>query len=91
MNPDDNLEIPDRDEDTLLLDLLDQAETSLAQNRDDKYWVNRDEIFLLANEAEEEPNIYQDLSENWVIEIVVRGTRFIHVTSFQNFIGQRVH
>ncbi len=93
MNANELVETELDDDGTNIAELLERAESSLRSKGDNKYYITRDELFLIVSQEDldREPRIEKDMSGNWVIEIYYSRMIFIHVTSFQGFIGERVN
>ena len=85
----DDMDYDDLDDDGIgITELLERAEKSLRDNGGNKYYVTRDELFLLVSQEDfdREHRVEQDCGGNWVIEIYYSRMIFIHATSFNNFV-----
>lgn len=92
MDADEFVEAELDDDGTKIAELLERAERSFRSNDDNKYYITLDELFLLTSQPDldQKPRIEKDVSGNWVIEIYYSKMIFIHVTSYQDFVGQTI-
>ena len=93
MDAEEPVDIYGDDDIDQLVDLLERAEMSLRNGNDNKYYVTLDELFLLASQQDldREPRVELDCGGHWVIEVYYSKIIFIHVTSYQGFVGESVH
>lgn len=88
MDTDGFVDVELDDDGICIAELLERAEKSFRGKGDNKYYVTRDELLLLASQSDltRKPRIEKDVGGNWIIEIYYSRMIFIHATSFQDFV-----